>query len=151
MKMFTIGFTQKKAEQFFGALKDSDVRRVIDVRLNNSSQLAGFAKRDDLRYFLQEIGRIGYLHEPLLAPTRDILAAYRAKDIAWTEYEHQFFELLRERKIEQRLDPAMFDGGCLLCSEAAPHHCHRRLVVEYLQKHWGQIDVMHLCGAPMSS
>ena len=144
MKAYTIGFTQKTAEQFFGALTSANVKRIIDVRLKNSSQLSGFAKRNDLQYFLREIAGIEYVHEPLLAPTDEILSAYRKKEIGWTEYERQFAILMQEREIEKRLDPKILDSGCLLCSEAEPHFCHRRLVLEYLRSAWGEIDVDHL-------
>jgi uncharacterized protein (DUF488 family) len=144
VRVYTIGFTQKTAEQFFSMLQESGVRCVIDVRLNNSSQLAGFAKRDDLRYFLRAVGSIDYIHEPLLAPTKDILSAYRKNEITWDEYEHAFNDLIEERQIEKKIDPSILDGGCLLCSEAEPHFCHRRLVAEYLNQVWGNIDVLHL-------
>lgn len=145
MKLFTIGFTQTTAEHFFHRLIDAHVRRIIDVRLNNTSQLSGFAKVKDLRFFLKTLGGIEYLHEPLLAPTQDILTAYKKHKGEWTDYEKCFFDLIEKRKIEERLDPNMFDHGCLLCSEAKPHHCHRRLVAEYLTQRWSQpISVKHL-------
>lgn len=144
MKICTIGFTQKSAETFFGLLGESGVRRVVDIRLNNSSQLAGFAKRDDLRYFLWEINGIDYVHETSLAPTEDILVPYRKKDITWAEFKQQFIQLLREREVEQNLDRAVLDQACLLCSEAEPHYCHRLLVAEYLAHHWGEIEIRHL-------
>jgi uncharacterized protein (DUF488 family) len=140
----TIGFTQKSAEQFFGKLRNAKVRRVIDTRLHNTSQLAGFAKQDDLRYFLREIVHIDYLHEPLLAPTDEMLADYKKKRISWSEYEQRFKELLGQRQIETQLDPTVVDDGCLLCSEAKPHHCHRRVVAEYLQEHWKGVSINHL-------
>lgn len=142
--VFTIGFTQKTAEAFFTRLIDAGVRRVVDVRLNNVSQLAGFSKKPDLAYFLQAIGGIGYLHLPELAPTRDILDAYKKQRGDWSLYERQFLSLMRARRIEAVVSPAVIDGGCLLCSEATPEHCHRRLVAEYLQRAWGDVSITHL-------
>src|SRR5918992_2614327 len=124
MKIHTIGFTQKSAEQFFGKLRQASILRVIDTRLHNTSQLSGFAKQDDLRYFLRAIAGIDYLQEPLLAPTDEMLDAYKKKRMDWSEYERRFLALMRERKIEKRLSREVADGGCLLCSEAKPHHCH---------------------------
>lgn len=144
MKIFTIGFTQKSAEAFFGKLQRAGVRRVVDTRLHNTSQLSGFAKRDDLRFFLDAIGNMGYLHEPLLAPTDDMLADYKKKRIDWRRYESRFLALMREREVEKRMDRALIDCGCLLCSEAKPHYCHRRLVAEYLQNNWGDVEIIHL-------
>ncbi|HEU5424438.1 MAG TPA: DUF488 domain-containing protein [Nitrolancea sp.] len=142
--IFTIGFTQKSAETFFGLLQHAGVRRVLDARLHNTSQLAGFAKQDDLRYFLDAIGRIGYRHEPLLAPSEAIFSDYRKKAITWPEYESRFHALLQERAIESRLEPAELGGACLLCSEATPQRCHRRLVAEYLASHWPDVEIVHL-------
>jgi uncharacterized protein (DUF488 family) len=144
MRIFTIGFTQKSAEEFFGALQQAGVRRVVDIRLHNTSQLSGFAKRDDLRYFLNAIGGIGYEHEPLLSPTDEILDGYRKKQFTWAEYERRFHDLLQEREVQQRLDPQALDGSCLLCSEAKPNNCHRRLVAEYLRDHWRDVEIVHL-------
>ncbi len=145
MKIFTIGFTQTSAENFFARLLDAEVSRVIDVRLNNTSQLSGFAKARDLTYFLKALGGIDYWHEPLLAPTADILDAYRKRKGSWSDYERRFLELMERRRIDERLDPAFFEHGCLLCSEAKPRHCHRRLVAEYLAGRWGRpVEVRHL-------
>jgi uncharacterized protein (DUF488 family) len=142
--LHTIGFTQKKAEEFFGLLRRSGAKRVLDVRLNNVSQLAGFSKKDDLAFFLRAILGIEYVHLPLLAPTQDILDAYKKQKGDWILYEKQFVELMKKREIEKRLDPEMIKGGCLLCSEEKPHRCHRRLVAEYLQEHWGNLQIDHL-------
>jgi uncharacterized protein (DUF488 family) len=144
MKLFTIGFTKKTAEKFFGLLRGSGAKRVVDVRLNNVSQLAGFAKRDDLAFFLKEVADMDYVHVPELAPTQEMLDAYKKEKGDWKQYEQRFLGLMRERKIEERLPRSIFDGGCLLCSEDKPHQCHRRLVAEYLQQHWGDIEVKHL-------
>jgi uncharacterized protein (DUF488 family) len=140
----TIGFTKKTAAEFFGLLKKSGTKRIVDVRLNNVSQLAGFSKRDDLRYFLKEIVGIDYVHEPLLAPTSDILDAYKKHKGDWGVYEPAFLELMEKREIEKRINPDILKGGCLLCSEDKPHHCHRRLVAEYLRQKWGDIEIKHL-------
>jgi uncharacterized protein (DUF488 family) len=141
----TIGFTQTTARGFFERLKAAQVRAVIDVRLHNTSQLAGFAKADDLAFFLAEIGGMTYRHEPLLAPSDDMLKAFKRDKGDWRVYETRFLDLMAERKIEARLKPDLFEGACLLCSEAAPHHCHRRLVCEYLNRKWdGRLRVRHL-------
>lgn len=142
--VYTIGFTKKTAAEFFEMLRKSGTKRVVDVRLNNVSQLAGFSKKDDLQYFLKEIVGIDYIHQPLLAPTADILDAYKKHKGDWSVYEPAFLDLMKKREIEKRIDPATIKGGCLLCSEDKPHHCHRRLVVEYLRAKWGGLDVRHL-------
>ena len=140
----TIGFTKKTAAEFFGLLQISATKRVVDVRLNNVSQLAGFSKRDDLQYFLKEIADIDYIHLPILAPTQDILDAYKKHKGDWNIYEPAFLALMKKREIEKRIDPETIMGGCLLCSEDKPHHCHRRLVAEYLQTYWGVLEIQHL-------
>lgn len=144
MKAYTIGFTQKTAKRFFSMLKNTEVQRVIDVRLNNSSQLAGFSKQDDLKYFLRELCGIDYLHVPELAPTKAILDAYKKHKGDWSVYEQEFTELMEKRRIDDAIAHDLIDQGCLLCSEHKPHHCHRRLVVEYLARKWGQLNVEHL-------
>ena len=145
MEIYTIGFTKKSAKEFFGALKKAGIRRVVDVRLNNTSQLAGFAKRDDLEYFLRELCGAGYVHEPRLAPTREILDDFKKKRIEWEEYERCFKEVMEERKIEEIVDRNLLEEPTvLLCSEPAPEHCHRRLVVEYLKEKWGDLELIHL-------
>lgn len=141
----TIGFTQTTAANFFERLRSAGVAKVVDVRLHNTSQLAGFAKADDLAYFLKAIGGIQYAHQPLLAPTDAILKAFKKEKGDWQVYQGRFLALMEERRIEQRLKPEMFAGACLLCSEATPHHCHRRLVCEYLNEKWeGALAVRHL-------
>ncbi len=142
--IYTIGFTRKSAEDFFTRLKQAGVRRVLDVRLNNRSQLAGFTKQQDLRYFLDAIGGIGYRHLPILAPTSDILDAYKKGGGDWPLYERRFLALLEQRQVEQHLDPELVDGGCLLCSEPTSAQCHRRLVAEYLRDRWRAVDIQHL-------
>jgi uncharacterized protein (DUF488 family) len=143
-RILTIGFTQKSAEQFFTALQRARVKRVVDVRLNNQSQLAGFSKKDDLSYFLRSIAGIDYIHQTILAPTQEMLDAYKKAKGDWSEYEKRFLELIAKREIERQLDRDLIDNGCLLCSEDQPHHCHRRLVAEYLQRKWGGIKIEHL-------
>lgn len=145
MAVYTIGFTKKSAAEFFGALKRAGVKRLLDVRLSNSSQLAAFTKKDDLAYFLHEILGADYKHEPLLAPTRELLDRYRKQRGSWHDYEVAFLDLMKERGIESRLDRAVFDGPTvLLCSEATAERCHRRLVLEYLRDHWGGLEIVHL-------
>jgi uncharacterized protein (DUF488 family) len=144
MKIFTIGFTQKTAEQFFTLLRQQGLLRVVDVRLNNTSQLAGFAKKEDLRFFLREICDVDYAHLPELAPTQQILAAFKKDGGDWQAYERDFLALLAERRVESTLDRSVISGGCLLCSEPAPEHCHRRLVAEYLAGKWGDVEIEHL-------
>jgi len=144
MKLYTIGFTKKNAQKFFETLRSSNTKRVVDVRLNNVSQLAGFAKRDDLAYFLEKVCKIGYVHLPDLAPTQDMLDEYKKKGGDWDTYEKRFLDLMEKRRIEERVSKDVIDGGCLLCSEDKPHQCHRRLVAEYLNQHWGNVDIAHL-------
>lgn len=144
MKLYTIGFTKKPAERFFGLLSGSGTRRLVDVRLNNVSQLAGFAKRDDLAYFLRAICDIDYVHLPLLAPTKEMLDEYKKGTGDWDLYARRFLDLMASRSIEDELSPDLLDGGCLLCSEDKPHRCHRRLVAEYLAERWGDLAIEHL-------
>lgn len=144
MKLFTIGFTRKSAEKFFTTLREAGVRRVLDVRLNNVSQLAGFSKRDDLRFFSQQLCDADYMGLPQLAPTEEMLSAYKKHGGDWTTYERTFLELMKERRVEDTVDKSLLDQGCLLCSEDKPHHCHRRLVAEYLKRVWHDIEITHL-------
>ncbi len=144
MHLATIGFTKKPARRFFQLLRDAGVRRLVDVRINNSSQLAGFAKKDDLAWLLGELCSIDYIHLPTLAPTKDLLRQYRNGDIDWDTYESRFLDLMSTRRIEANIPRETLDEGCLLCSEDKPHHCHRRLVAEYLNQHWGNIEIDHL-------
>lgn len=145
LKVATIGFTQSSAENFFNRIKGAGISRVVDVRLHNTSQLAGFAKADDLAYFLRELCNVEYTHEPLLAPTEEIMSDFRKKKNDWQVFRERFLGLMAERQIENRLKPALFNGACLLCAEARPHHCHRQFVCEYLNDKWGgRLDVTHL-------
>jgi uncharacterized protein (DUF488 family) len=145
MKIYTIGFTKKSAEEFFALIRSNDISRIIDVRLNNVSQLAGFTKKDDLKFFLRELCDVGYLHLPDMAPTKDILNDYKKKIISWDIYEERFNNLMIARNIENKIDKSILENGCLLCSEHKPNHCHRRLIVEYLNKHLETgLEIKHL-------
>lgn len=145
MKLFTIGFTKNSAEEFFSLIKKSGTQRVIDVRLNNTSQLAGFAKQDDLTYFLKALCQVDYIHCLELAPTEEILTPYRHKEHTWQQFKDEFVKLLAERQVEKHLDKQLLDHSCLLCGEEKPDHCHREFIIEYLQAHWkDKITVAHL-------
>ena len=146
MEIFTIGFTKTTAENFFGRLKAHGIERLLDVRLNNRSQLAGFAKRDDLAYFLRELIGASYEHAPELAPTEEILTSFKKKAaMPWPQYEEFFLALMRGRQVEATLDRSSFvRRTVLLCSEATAENCHRRLVAEYLADRWGDVQIVHL-------
>lgn len=144
IKLFTVGFTKKTAEDFFSRLIRTGVKRVIDIRLNNVSQLAGFAKRDDLRYFLRTIGGIDYIHRPDLAPTQQILDDFKKNKGSWPVYERDFLALLSARGVENGISPELLHEACLLCSEEKPAQCHRRLVAEYFQSQWSGVKIIHL-------
>ncbi|WP_445440909.1 DUF488 domain-containing protein [Citrobacter freundii] len=143
MKLFTIGFTQSSAEHFFTRLKESGARRILDVRLNNRSQLAGFAKQDDLKFFAHTLCDIDYAHMPDLAPTQEMFERYKLQKGDWEIYSSDFIDLITKRHIES-LEKSQFADACLLCSEHKPHHCHRRLVAEYLADKWPDVTIMHL-------
>lgn len=136
MTLFTIGFTHSSAEHFFGRLKAAGVRKVVDIRLHNSSQLAGFAKSDDLAFFLKALGSINYVHDPSLAPSEDIFTAYKKQKGDWSVFRVQYLGLMQARGVERAYSPSDLDGACLLCSEPEPHHCHRRLLSDYLNDRW---------------
>ncbi len=145
MNIYTVGFTRKSAAQFFQLLKTSDIKRLIDVRLNNSSQLAAFAKKADLEYFLREICGAEYLHVPLLAPTQAMLDEYKKRKGSWSDYEKRFLNLMRERQIETKIEKNLFEvPSVLLCSEPTAEHCHRKLVLDYLQNVWPELRAIHL-------
>ena len=144
MKVFTIGFTKKPASEFFELLRGSGAKRIVDVRLNNVSQLAGFAKRDDLAYFLEKICRMKYVHMPELAPTKELLDAFRKQQCDWDTYEREFIALLNDRNIGKKRIKRTIANSCLLCSEHEPDHCHRRLVAEYFNGQWGDVEIEHL-------
>lgn len=145
MKLYTIGFTQKTARQFFETLRQAGVRKLLDIRLNNRSQLAGFTKKDDLEYFLQRICGVSYHHLPAFAPTQEILDHLKKHKGTWSQYEVRFQALMRERGAIEKADKAFFqEPCCLLCSEATPEHCHRRLVAEALKHQWPEMEIVHL-------
>jgi uncharacterized protein (DUF488 family) len=145
IELYTIGFTGTSAANFFGRLRKAKIERLIDVRLNNVSQLAGFAKKNDLAFFLRELCDADYVHELLLAPRDEDLKAVRGGKMSWLEYEEAYAALLRERRVESTLDRALFDRRVvLLCSEARPAHCHRRVAAEYLRDAWGDLTITHL-------
>lgn len=132
--LYTIGFTKKSAEQFFELLKNNHVKRLVDVRINNTSQLAGFAKGKDLAYFVRKICGIHYDHITDFAPTKELLDKWHDKEVTWKEYEQIYRELLTDRMIANRYSIDEFDGACFLCSEETPEQCHRRLLVEYMSE-----------------
>lgn len=146
MKLYTIGFTKKTAEQFFTLLRDNGVDVLVDIRLKPDSQLSGFAKGRDLPYFLKNLANCDYRHMLSMAPTDDILSEYRGSKGSWQEYEIAFNQLLEERNLIAELDKSWWKAhaACLLCSEHEPDHCHRRLVAEYLAKHWSEMEIHHL-------
>lgn len=145
MEIYTIGFGQKSAADFFGTLERAGIKRLVDIRLNNTSQLAGFTKKEDLRYFLSRILLADYLHEPRLAPTQEILDAFKKRKGSWDEYEKSFLTLMEKRKAESILDRSLFETpAVLLCSEPKSDKCHRRLVAEYLKSQWGDLEIVHL-------
>lgn len=147
MKLFTIGYTKKSAREFFETLKHNSVVTLIDVRLNNSSQLAGFTKKEDLKYFLKEILNANYLHETQFAPTKELLDNYKKGFIKWDEYEKEFLSILEKRNVQLLIQTKYkmnFDRTCLLCSEEKPDFCHRRLVAEYIKRFIPDIEIIHL-------
>ncbi|MGV9679340.1 DUF488 domain-containing protein [Nocardia sp. NPDC003482] len=144
MRIHTIGFTKKTAEHFFGLLRDSGATTLVDVRLNNVSQLAGFAKRDDLRYFVRELCGMEYAHRVDLAPTQEILDGYRKGRSGFGPFEKRFVGLMAERRIQDTVPRELLDNSVLLCGEESPEHCHRRLVAEYLARHWEGVEIRHL-------
>jgi uncharacterized protein (DUF488 family) len=145
VEIYSIGFTQSTAANFFGRLRTAGIKRLLDVRLNNSSQLASFAKKDDLAFFLKELCGADYLHETLLAPTQALLDSYKKSGGKWQDYEESFLALMTERRIENRIKPQLFEvPTVLLCSEHTAEHCHRRVGLAYLQEKWENIEVTHL-------
>jgi len=146
MKIYTIGFTKKRAESFFELLRQNGIQRVVDIRINPNGQLSGFAKKDDLPYFLSMlVPGCRYVHMPELAPTKEILKDYRS-DSDWSRYVNRFEILMNERGIPESLESEDFETSvsCLLCSEATPDQCHRRLVSERLAKNWPDVEIIHL-------
>jgi uncharacterized protein (DUF488 family) len=144
IKLYTIGFTGKPAEKFFNLLRNSGVKKIVDTRINNVSQLAGFAKGTDLKFFAKEIADISYEHNIDFAPTKELLSRYRDKKITWPEYELEYLNLLDMRKVAQHTDIEKLHENCLLCSEHTPEKCHRRLLAEYLQHVKNEVEIIHL-------
>lgn len=144
MKIYTIGFTKKMAERFFGLLRESGAERLGDVRLRNTSGLSGFVKKDDLAWFLRELCKMDYIHLPQLSPTGEMLDAYRKDHKSWEVYEREFLALMEERRIAKTDIQSANNNSLLLCSEETPEHCHRRLVAEHLQRHWDAVEIKHL-------
>jgi uncharacterized protein (DUF488 family) len=145
VRVATIGFAGKSAQNFFDLLKGAQVRTVLDIRLNNTSQLAGFAKKQDLPYFLDTLCNAAYVEMPELAPEPDLLKRYQRKQLSWADFTAQYVELIAKRRVESNLDIGLFDSACLLCSEHLPHQCHRSLAVEYLNSRWnGRLTITHL-------
>lgn len=141
INLYTIGSSGKNAETFFNILKNNGIISLIDVRLNNTSQLSGFTKKDDLKFFLDKICGIKYIHLPILSPTESILKDYKNKKITWDDYESKYLNLIKDRDIEKELFNINLDRSCLLCSEKTPDNCHRRLAAEFL-KSKGKIDTI---------
>ncbi|HZW40101.1 MAG TPA: DUF488 domain-containing protein [Ignavibacteriaceae bacterium] len=144
IKLFTIGFTGKSAEKFFGILKRAGVKKIIDIRISNSSQLAGFTKGNDLKYFAKEIANISYEHNLDYAPTKELMHSYREKEITQDKWEVEYLKLLKERKILKDIDYKHFNNAVLLCSEEKAEHCHRNLLAQYLKKNNKEIEIIHL-------
>jgi len=143
--LYTIGFTKKSAEHFFNLLRDNNVKQLVDVRISNSSQLAGFAKGKDLEFFVREICHIPYKHVADFAPSKELLDRWHKQDVTWEEYERIYIQLLNDRNIMRNYGIKAFDGSCFLCSEDTPEQCHRRLLAEYLKKHsTEQVKIIHL-------
>jgi uncharacterized protein (DUF488 family) len=145
MKLYTIGFTMKSAQRFFGLLAEYGVDRVVDIRLRPGGQLSGFAKGNDLAWFLDRLNGCNYVHLPELAPSVEIFNAWR-QDHDWHSYVKRFEALMDERGIPDALDQASFgsQASCLLCSEPTPEQCHRRLVAERLARAWPDVEIVHL-------
>lgn len=145
IKLYTIGFTKKSAEKFFNLLRNNNVKQLVDVRISNSSQLAGFAKGCDLAFFTKEICHISYTHIVDFAPTKELLDRWHKQEVSWSEYENIYTKMLTERNILQKYGIKKFDEACFLCSEDTPEYCHRRLLAEYMQKHSKEdIKIIHL-------
>lgn len=144
IKLFTIGFTKKNARQFFELLIKNKVKKLIDIRINNRSQLAGFAKGSDLEYFTKVIANIEYEYIPDFAPTKELLSDYQNKRIDWTTYQKTYRQLIEQRKISTKYNSSSFDHACFLCGEETPEHCHRRLLTEFFQEGNSDIQIIHL-------
>ena len=144
VRVFTIGYAGKNAQDFFTLLKQTGITKVVDVRLYNTSQLAGFTKKHDLEYFLQAIANADYVHLPIMAPTKQLLNDYKKGDVSWQQYESQFKSIITQRHIERHIELQEMDMSCFLCAEATADKCHRRLVAEYMLRIWPNISIQHL-------
>jgi len=147
MNIFTIGFAQKSAEEFFKLLTVNKIERLVDIRLNNSSQLAGFTKQKDLQYFLKTIAKIDYIHDIKYSPTKDILDNYKSGKISWEDYKVKYYNLISARKVEDIFKNSVqgkYSNICLLCSESQATNCHRRLLAEYLKSNLNDVKIVHL-------
>ena len=144
IRLYTIGFTEKSAETFFQLLEHNQVKKIIDTRVNNNSQLSGFAKGRDLAFFAKQLVNINYEHQLKFAPSKELLGGYRKKEISWDEYAEVYIDLLDERNIRGEVDIASLHECCLLCSEHTAEKCHRRLLAEYLQEFNSNIEIIHL-------
>lgn len=145
IKLYTIGFTRKSAEYFFNLLRNNGVKRLVDVRISNSSQLAGFAKGKDLVFFVNEICHIPYQHIVDFAPSKDLLDRWHKEEVTWDEYEKIYIKMLQDREIIRKFGVKTFDGACFLCSEDTPEQCHRRLLVEFMKKNCTEkVEIVHL-------
>lgn len=146
MKVYTIGFTQKSAKKFFDLLRANNIKTVVDIRLNNTSQLAAFAKGEDLKFFLTEFCNIDYIHDTTFAPTEELLKNYKNKKVSWLDYENEFGRIMQQRNIKSYIvkNYSNKESICLLCSEALPNQCHRRLVAEIFEKTLDNVQIIHL-------
>jgi len=144
VKLYTIGFTNKSARRFFDLLQKNGVTKIIDTRINNVSQLSGFAKGQDLEFFAESVANIDYRHELDFAPTKDMLERYRKKQISWDEYTDEYIALIKSRGVQNKVRPKDLDHACFLCSEHMPEKCHRRLLAEYLRDSYPEIQIIHL-------
>jgi uncharacterized protein (DUF488 family) len=144
IRIFTIGYAGRNAREFFAILKQAGIKKVVDVRLYNTSQLAGFTKKQDIEYFLQTIVGAEYIHLPIMAPTGRLLTDYKKELTSWQQYEIQFKALITQRQIQKHITPQDADMSCLLCSKAKADNCHRRLVAEYLAEYWQNVSIHHL-------
>lgn len=144
IKLFTIGFTKKNAEKFFTLLIENKVKRVVDIRLNNTSQLSGFAKADDLKYFLKAVAGIEYVNLPELAPTQEIMDDVKKNNGSREVFRDSYTSLISKRRVDRMDIRDLLNNSCLLCSEDKPDECHRKLAAEYLKKKWGNVEIVHL-------
>ena len=143
-KLYTMGYTQKTAEKLFNLLSEHEIKRLMDIRLHNNTQLAGFTKQNNFKYFIERLSDIEYRHIPLMAPSKDIFDDYMKNGLEWEGYELRFKRLIDQRKIEQLINEDEIDGACMLCCEPEATNCHRRLVAEYLQNYFKNIEIIHL-------